>query len=299
MRTLSDRTRGTLMVVVAVIVLSIQGLLIRQISTDRWTLIFWRGLFMFFSISIGMIVCWRRQAFSRFRAIGWTGVIAAAILAGNNILFLSAFTLTSIANTLVITDSAPLLVALLSWLVLREKVPGHTWIALLAGLGGVVVIFHGSLTGGSLAGDLCALGAAVILAVYLIFIRHAREINMIPSLALSGLLTALYVLPAAKPLSASGSDLGLCFLTGGVILAVGLGLITRSPCYIPATEVSLVMLLEVVLGTTWAWLILAENPGLESLLGGAVVIGALACNSLAGWKHRRVICRETIAPQEL
>ena len=284
MMTLSDRTRGTLMAVVGVTVLSFQGLLIRQVSADSWTLICLYGFFMFLSLSIGMIVCWRRRAFSRFRAIGWTGVIAAAILAVNNILFISGITLTSIANTLVIVNSSPLLVALLSWLVLREKVPGRTWIAILVGLGGIGVIFHGSLTGGSLAGDLCAFGAAASFAVYLIFLRHAREINMVPSLALSGLLTALFVLPVARPLSASGSDLGLFFLIGGIIIAVGLGLITLSPRYIPATEVSLIKLMGAVLGTAWAWMILAEIPGPESILGGAVVIGALAFNSLAGWK---------------
>jgi drug/metabolite transporter (DMT)-like permease len=112
---------------------------------------------------------------------------------------------------------------------------------------------------------------------------------MIPSLALSGLLIALFVLPAARPLSVSGSDLGLSFLIGGISLPVGLGLITLSPRYIPATEVSLIMLLNVVLGATWAWMILAEIPGPESLLGGAVVIGALAFNSLAGWKSSRAM----------
>ncbi len=106
MMTLSDRTLGTLMVVVGVTVLSFQGLLIRQISADRWTLICWRGFFMFLSLSIGLMVCWRRRALSRFRAIGWTGVIAATILAVSNILFVSAFTLTSIANTLVIADKS-------------------------------------------------------------------------------------------------------------------------------------------------------------------------------------------------
>jgi len=287
--TLSDRTRGTLMVVIGVTVLSFQGLLIRQVSADRWTLICWYGFFMFLSLSIGLIVCWRRRAFSRIRAIGWTGVIAGAIVVGGEILFVSAITLTSIANTLVIVNSSSLLVALLSWMVLREKVPGRTWIAILVGLGGVGVIFHGSLTGGPLAGDLCAFGAAVIFAAYLIFLRHARKINMLPSLALSGLLTALFIIPAARPFSVSGSDLGICFLIGGIILAVGLSLITLAPRYIPATEVSLIKLLEAVLGATWAWLLLEENPGLESLLGGALVIGALVFNSLAGWKSSRAM----------
>ncbi|MEA1928710.1 MAG: DMT family transporter [Candidatus Auribacterota bacterium] len=287
MISISNRTRGTLMVLVAVTVRSVDGLLVRQVSTDRWTLICWRGIFMFLSLSIWLIAYWRRRSFSRFRAIGWTGVSAAVILAIGNILFVSAFTLTSIANTLVIVNSSPLLVALLSWLILREKVPGRTWIAMLAGLGGVAVIFHGSLIVGSLAGELSAFGAAVIFAAYLIFLRHAREINMIPSLALSGILTAIFILPAARPFSVSSHDLGILLLMGGISLPIGLGLITLAPRYIPPTEVSLIMLLEAVLGTTWAWMILSEIPGPESLLGGVIVIGALAFNSLAGWRSSR------------
>lgn len=274
------------MVIIAVTVMSVEGLLIRQVTTDRWTLICWRGPFTFLSLLIGMTVCWRRRTLSRFCAIGWPGVFVAVILAVSNILFVSAFTLTSIANTLVLVNSASLLVALLSWLILREKVPVRTWFAIPVGLAGIGVIFHGSLTGGSLTGDLCALGAAITFAGYLIFLRHSREINMIPSLALSGILTSLFVLPVASPLSISGSNLGLIFLFGGISLPVGMSLITRAPRYIPATEVGLIMLMEAVLGTTWAWLILSENPGLESLLGGAVVLGALAFNSLAGWKNR-------------
>ena len=285
--TLSNQTRGTLMVVVAVFVLSIEGLLIRYVSADRWTLICWRGLLVFISLSIGLIVCWRRRSLSRFLAIGWNGVIAAVILAVCNMLFVIAFTLTSVANTLVLANSTPLLVALLSWLILREKVSGRTWIAILAGLGGIGIIFHGSLIRASWAGDICALGAAAAFAVYLVFLRHAREINMIPSLALSGLLNVLFVLPWSNPLSVSGSDLVLFLLMGGILFPIGMGLITLAPRYITATEVGLIMLLEAVMGATWVWILLAENPGLESLLGGAVVIGALAFNSLAGWKSSR------------
>ncbi|MEA1928711.1 MAG: EamA family transporter [Candidatus Auribacterota bacterium] len=284
---ISNRTRGTLMVVIGAIIMSFEGLLIRQVSADRWTMICWRGFFVFSTLSIGMIVCWRRRLLSRFFAIGWTGVIAAVIMALGNICFVTAFTLTSISNTLVITNAAPLIVALFSWLLLREKVPGRTWIAILVGLGGIVVIFHGGLIGGSWAGDLCAFGAALCLAAYIIFMRYAREINMLPSLALTGLLFALFVLPLARPLPVSGSDLGLFFLIGGISCAGGMGLITLAPRYIPATDVGLLKLLEAVLGATWAWMILSENPGMASLIGGVMVIGALVFNSLAGWKKYR------------
>lgn len=285
----SNQSRGTLMVVVAVTLISVEGLLVRQISADRWSLICWRGVLMFMSLTLWLIVCWRSQTPSKFRLIGIPGLVAAIILGGSNILFVSAFTLTSIANTLVLVNSAPLLVALLSWLILREKVPGRSWIAIVAGLAGVAVIFHGSLTGGSLIGDLCALGAAGSFAAYLIFLRYARNVNMIPSLALSGLFTALFVLPVAHPLVISRMDLSIVILIGGIILPVGLGLITRAPSYIPATEVGLIMLLEAVLGTAWAWIFLAEVPGAESLLGGVLVIGALTFNSLGRCNFKRDI----------
>lgn len=296
---ISGSTRGTLMVVIGVTVLSIQGLLIRHVTSDRWALICWRGFFMFISLSFWLFLSWRRQVFSYCRRIGWSGLIAAVILAASNILFVTAFTLTSIANTLVFADSSPLLVALLSWVILREKVPSWTWIAILAGMAGIGVIFHGSLTGGSWIGDLCAFGAAITFAMYLIFLRHARTVNMLPSLALSGLLIAVFVLPVTKPFSTSVSNLGVIFLIGGISLPVGLGLITRAPRYIPATEVGLVMLLEAVLGTTWAWIILREIPRMESIIGGVVIIGALVFNLLSGWKNDRrdkavITCRESV-----
>jgi len=280
---ISNRTRGTLMVVVGAIIMSFEGLLIRQVSVDRWTMICWRGFFVFSTLSIGMIVCWRRRFLSRFFAIGWTGVIAAVIMAIGNICFVTAFTLTSISNTLVITNAAPLIVALFSWLLLRERVPGRTWIAILVGLGGIVVIFHGGLMGDRGRGPL-RLWGCYLLAAYIIFMRYAREINMLPSLALTGLLFTLFVFPAARPFPVSGSDLGLFFLIGGISCAGGMGLVTLAPRYIPATEVGLLKLLEAVLGATWAWMIISEYPGLESLLGGAMVIGALVFNSLVGWK---------------
>ena len=240
MITFSNRARGTLMVVAGALLLSVQGLLIRQVTADRWTLIYWRGFLMFVSLAIGMIICWRRRSLSRFLAIGWPGLIAAVILAVSNILFVTAFTLTSIANTLVLANSAPLLVAILSWLILREKVPLRTWIAVLLGLAGIGVIFHGSLTGVlSSVGDLCAFGAAITFAGYLIFLRHAKAINMLPSLALAGLLFSLFVLPWARPFSITATDLGLLILIGGISLPAGMALVTLSPRYIPATEVEI------------------------------------------------------------
>jgi len=138
----------------------------------------------------------------------------------------------------------------------------------------------------SSVGDLCAFGAAVTFAGYLIFLRHAKEINMTPPpSALSGFLITFFVLPGARPFSVSGADFGLFLLIGGVSLSGGMALVTLSPRYLPATEVGLIMLLEAVLGSTWAWMILSEIPGLESLLGGAMVIGALVFNALAGWKN--------------
>lgn len=283
--TRSDQTRGTLMVVGGVLILSVQGLLIRQVSANHWTLICWRGFFTFISLLLWLLFSWRSRTLSRCLRIGWPGVVAAGILAVANILFLIAFTLTSIANTLIFADSVPLLAALLSWLVLREKVPVYTWIAIITGLAGIGVIFHGSITGGSWIGDLCAFGTAVSMATYLIFVRSSLETNMLPALTLSGIMLSLVVLPFASPFTVNGSDLGLLFIMGGIIFPLGMGLVTTAPRYIPATEVGLLILLEAVFGSTWAWLLLAESPGLESLLGGILVIGSLVFNSLLGWKY--------------
>lgn len=276
-----------LMATLGVIVLSPDGLILRLVEVDRWSVVFWRGLLMAVALTAFIVLRHRGAAARQARAVGRRGLLAAALFAASTVLFVSSITLTTVANTLVIVSAAPLFGAVMSYLFLHERLPLHTWLAILAAVLGILVIFHGSLGGGALVGDLCALGTAFCMAGNLVVIRHARAVSMLPAMALSGVLAAVFVLPLASPLALTMRDAGLLLLLGLIVLPVSFGLITTAPRYIPAPEVSLIMLLEAILGPLWVWLALAEVPGPETFVGGGVVLGTLAVHSSLTLRRRR------------
>ncbi len=153
MRLRSDRSRGVLMVLVGVFVLSPDALILRLVGTDRWSLIFWRGLLTALTLLICFVAIYRRDVFKYLGAIGRYGLVGGFISATSSILFVTSIVLTSVANTLVIISAAPLFTAISSRMFLRESVPARTCLAIFATLVGITTIFSGSLGGGTLLGD--------------------------------------------------------------------------------------------------------------------------------------------------
>lgn len=281
MRLYSDPTRGVLMALVGVVVLSPDALILRLVDTDRWSLIFWRGLLSALTLLICFIAIYRRDVFKYLRAIGRYGVLGGFLFAASSILFVTSIILTSVANTLVIISAAPLFTAILSRIFLHEPVPVRTWLAIFATLVGITTIFSGSLGGGTLLGDLCAMGTAVGIASHLTIVRRARSVNMVPTVALGGFIAALGVLPLATPTSIDAQGFLLLLLLGVVILPISTALLVLATRFIPAPEVSLIMLLEAILGPLWVWAILSEVPTIQSLIGGTIVLSTLALHSIA------------------
>lgn len=276
MTIISDHTRGVLLAAVGILILSPDALIVRLIETDSWTLLFWRGLFTTLALAVYFFVHSGRKVLTHVHVMGGAGVLAGVCFAITSILFITALTLTTVSNTLVIISAAPLFTAILSLLFLREHVRLRTWIATVTVLAGITIIFSGSLGGGALLGDLSALGTAFFIGAHFTVIRHARNVNMVPTLALSGIITAIVVLPFATPFSVSVSDFALLMLLGLVILPVSSGMIILAPRYLPAPEVSLILLLETIFGPLWVWLVLYETPSVETFIGATVVLGTLA-----------------------
>jgi len=273
---LTPHLRGLLLAVAGVVALSPDGLLLRLIEADRWTLVFWRGLLMALALVVFLLVRHRAAVGLHVRAVGRHGLLAGALHAASTVFFVSSITLTTVANTLVIVSAAPLFGAILSYFFLRERLPLRTWVAILATVLGILVIFSGSLGGGTLVGDLCAVGTAVCMAGNLVVIRHARAVNMLPAVVFSGIFTTIGVAPLASPLALGPSDALYLGILGLVVLPVSFGLITLAPRYIPAPEVSLILLLEAILGPLWVWLAIGEVPDTETFVGGGLVLATLA-----------------------
>ncbi|MFQ5775361.1 MAG: DMT family transporter [Kiloniellaceae bacterium] len=287
MERLSEHAKGLVITTVGVLVLTPDSLLVRLIALDSWTMVFWRGVLLMLALSGFLAAYYRGEAPARFRAVGATGLAAAAVFAAGSVLFIVALHHTSVANTLVIIAAAPLIAAVFSRLFLAEPVPVRTWAAILAAIVGIGVLASDSARGGTLGGDLAALGTAVCMAAGLTLIRRARARNMVPAMALSGALSALAMLPLASPLTVQAEQVGLLLLLGLFVLPVAFALVTLGPRYLPAPEVGLILLLETVLGPLWVWLALGETPSARALIGGAIVIAALIAHSALALRHSR------------
>lgn len=280
MRSLSTHAKGLVITGIGVLVLSPESLLIRKVGVSQWTVLLWRGAFMAAGVTFIFWLGWARgHLVERFSAIGGAGLLAAALFACDNTLFVTALKNTSVANTLIMISTAPIWGALLSWGLLHEQIPIRTWLAIAAVVTGVIVIVSGSGGHNRLLGDLAALGAAIAIASTLVLIRRARTVNMMPAMAVGALLVVAMVAPMSRPTSPHGADVALLILVGLVVAPVAFALISLGPRYLPVPEVTLLMLFETVLGPFWVWLALGDSPGVRTYLGGALVVATIAMHS--------------------
>lgn len=286
-----NQALGLAIALLGVLVLTPDALLIRLVEADRATLLFWRVLLEGLTLWAFLALYYRRRLPAVILAMGRIGLLAVAVFALSTILFVTSITLTAVANTLFILSTAPLFAALISWLVLRERVARRTWIAIVCALVGIGIILMGGLGGGTVLGDTLAVGAALSLAAQLTIARHARSVNLVPALATAMLLVALLAaFSYAQPLSISRSDARWLGLLGFVVLPVAFGLLTLAPRYIPSPEVSLIMQLEAVLGPLWVWLGVGEVPPIATFIGGGLVLVTLVIHSWLGlgeYRQRR------------
>ncbi len=143
-----NHAKGVLVAGAGVLAISPDSLLIRLITVDPWTLLFWRGLLSALAILAGLAMLHRRRLPNHLVAIGGTGIWLAVLFGVGNILFILSITSTKVANTLFIVSSAPLFAAIISRIFLREIVPARTWLAIAGALAGIALIASASLDQG-------------------------------------------------------------------------------------------------------------------------------------------------------
>jgi drug/metabolite transporter (DMT)-like permease len=283
----TDHRRGLALTITGVLVLSPDALFLRLLELDPWTIVFWRGLLTAAGLAVGLAVFGEGGLVHAFRAIGAAGVVLAVLWAGNAIFFIVAITHTTVANTLVIIAAAPMIAAALSHLFLREPVEPETWAATVLAFLGIAVVVWDGLGRGRVIGDAAALATACFVAGTLIVLRRARSVNMVPATALGGLFAAVAVAGIASPFAVNAEDALVLGVTGLVVLPIAFGLITLGPRYLPAPEVSLLMLLETVLGPILVWLVLGEGASIATLWGGAIVVVTLGAHALIRLRNAR------------
>ena len=284
--------RGTIMryatgvglAVLATCLWSLHGLIFRQIdSAEAWAVLFWRSVGM--GPVIAGFVMWRARGrvIAACTAMGGAGVVGGLglILAFGGAIY--AFQSTTIANAVFLFSASPFLTALLAWAVLGERVRRRTWVSIAVAMFGIVVMVQGGLAGGALPGNIAALISAVGFAVFTVILRQSALADPMPIVLLGGVLSALAGFAMTSVTGAAllvpWADVAWSMGMGAVTLAGGMVLYTIGSRVVPAAELTLISLLEVMLAPLLVWLVLGETASHATLIGGVFVLGAVLMNA--------------------
>lgn len=282
--------RGVVLVMTAAFLWSIAGVFTRHLESARsFEVTFWRSLFAAIFVAGVLLYQQREQAFARLRDIGAWGWLSGLMWGVMFSCFMLALMMTTVANTLIVVSTSPLFTAFIAWLVLGQRIPSRTWFAIAAALVGIIWMFAGSMAqveGTHIIGMTIALGTAISAAInYVIIQKVGERLDMMPAVMLGGAISALMMLPMALPFQASLHDLSILAMLGVFQLATPGLLVVMASKALPASEIALLALLEVLLGPIWAWLGAGEVPAQSTLMGGAVVLAALILNELAAMRR--------------
>ncbi|HYI19526.1 MAG TPA: DMT family transporter [Solirubrobacteraceae bacterium] len=270
----SRQREGQILVALAALAWSSAGVLQRRLDLDAVTQITGRAIFAGLALLAFVAVTERGHVVRATRSIGWAGVGFAVCLALASGSFIAALNHTSVARVLFIQAISPVLASLLAWVALKEPINARTALSLALALAGVALML-GAPGAGNLTGDLLALVMAVSFAVALVISRHRRDVSMAPATFISQLLLLVVLWPFASLGEVPRGDIPELAAMGAGQIGLGLALLTMGARLIPAAQVGLITLLEVVLGPFWVWLAYDERPETATLIGGAVVIVAI------------------------
>lgn len=271
--------KGLLITLAGAALLTVDAPLLRLVDGAEWTVMFWRGLMIFAALLAFWMWARLTGRISHGFINGWSGAVVGGCYSLAGICFILALHNTTIANLVFILALVPLLAAVLSFFILRERLAPATWIAIACSLVGVFIIVEDGMGRGTLRGDLLALAAAASLSLALVLTRRAGK-NFSTAPGVAGLVAALFAIYFVDDFALNGPQIAWLSLNGLFAAPLAFGLLALAPRYVPATQVGLFHLMETALAPLWIWLLIGEMPSRAGLIGGSVIILTLALHGL-------------------
>ncbi len=272
----ADHRRGQAYALAAALAWSTGGILQRQIAAGAADQIVGRALFAFVAV-LGFVRFGEgvppRAALRSVMTLA--GLLVAAGIAAASATFIVALNHTSVAHVLVIQAITPILAGLFAFWMLHEPLSARTWGAMVLAVGGIAVMV-GVPSGGNALGELMAFLSPLCFAVVIVVARRQRHLSMTPATALAQLLLIVFGLPFVHVGQLHTGDIGWLALLGLGQQGFGLVFFTMGARLIPAAAMGLILLLESVLGAVWGWLGTSEKPNVTTVVGGLIVLGAVA-----------------------
>lgn len=286
-RSPAGRERGLLLVLAAGVLWSTMGLGIRLIEDATvWQILLYRSSSL--SLFLHVVIRLRSQEspFAQIRRVGLPVVVAGLSLVAAYSGGIYAIQTTSVANAMLLFATSPFMAAALGWLLLREPVRKATGFASIVAIAGIAIMVADKSSTGTLIGSLAALGSALGFAAFTVSLRWGKSTEMLPAVFLSGIFAALLsfviCLAAGLPMVLSMQDAGISLGMGVYQVGAGLVLYTIGSRSLPAAELTLLSLAEVVLAPLLVWLFLGETATVNTLIGGAILLTAITGNAISG-----------------
>jgi len=285
LKNLSNQKKGSLLAFIAVMLITPDSIFIRLSNIETWGMLFYRGAIPFVVVLIGLIFFYKNNLLKALVGIGYPGIFYVISFSICNITFIISIQNTNVANTLVMIAMAPMLSAILGSIFLKEVPDSKTWIAIIITLIAVSYIFHDSIEMGNFYGDLFGLITAFGLACNAVIARFAKNRDLVPSAVIGKLCVAIFAFFFVDTFSLVGTDLIFVPLMCIMCVAIPFVLVTIAPRFIPAEEVNLFFLLETIIGPFWVWLIINEQPSIETIQGGSIILLTIAIHSFLKLKQ--------------
>jgi DME family drug/metabolite transporter len=271
---------------------SLMGLGLRQIeSASVWQILFWRSIGM---IPVLLGFMWwtsRGRPLAALRAVGLAGIAGGLglVLAFAGAIY--AFQTTTVANAVLLFAASPFVAAVLGWLILREAVRPSTWVAIAIAVFGMYLMVSDGLETGAFAGNMAALLSAAGFGIFSVALRWGHVGDMMPVAFLGSIFSSFFaagvLIFLGEPILALPQDMAVSFAIGFVVVAMGMVLFTLGSRVVPAAELTLLSLVEVLLGPIWVWLALGETASQNTLIGGGVLLAGVVFNAVMGARSPR------------
>lgn len=266
---------------------SLMGLGLRQIEqASVWAILFWRSAGM---VPVLLAFIWwnsRGRPLTAIRAVGVPGALGGIGLVFAFAGAIYAIQTTTVANAVLLFAASPFVAAVLGWLFLREAVRPATWAGIGLAVIGMYLMVREGLETGALIGNLAALMSAFGFGAFSVALRWGRVGDMLPAAFLGSVFSVVaagaVLVALGEPVLVLPRDIGVAMAIGAVVVAMGMVMFTLGSKVVPAAELTLLSLVEVLLGPIWVWLALGETASRGTLIGGAVLLGGVVVNALAG-----------------
>jgi drug/metabolite transporter (DMT)-like permease len=286
--TFLNRIPGPLLIFLGATCLSFGGLIVKSFEgANLWQILFWRQTFFAIIVAFYLLISYKKNFFKSFYNSGLAGLIAGFVLSIGFSAYVFAMYNTTVANTNFIITTETIFLAVFGYFFLKEKINLITFISIILGMSGVLLIIGSSLSIQSseqFIGNIVAFIMPISFAILVVIIRKYPNVDMVPAQFTAGILAAIIGYFIAGKLSISPHDLFLALMAGFFQIGFGFILITIGSQTTPSAVVGVLMLTEAVFGPLWAWLFINEIPPMSVLIGGGIIIFSILFQSFYGRK---------------